>query len=52
MTYRTSGGGIVEGRNCFIHVYEKFKENRYMQAVMLTLFSWTWKLLFVQRFFL
>ena len=49
MTYLTSGGVIVEG-NCFIHVYEKFKENRYVQAVMLTLFSWTWKLLSVQRF--
>ena len=49
MTYLTSGGVIVEG-NCFIHVHEKFKENRYVQAVMLTLFSWTWKLLSVQRF--
>ena len=28
----TSGGVMVEN-NCFIHVCEKFKENRYVQAV-------------------
>ena len=49
MPYLTSGGVIVED-NCFIHVCEKFKENLYVQDVMLKLLSWTWKLLYVQKF--
>ena len=40
MLYLTFGWVIVED-NCFIHVGEKFKENRYVQAVMLKLISWT-----------
>ena len=40
MAYLTSSGVIFEV-TCFIHVCEKFKENRYVQAVMLKLILWT-----------